>query len=353
MKSPRTFIYNSKIANVAVAICLLVFFALPLVAAQSPETTSAVKDNAPLVSGSIDVDSIGIGDRFVYSIEVEKDLVQSVLFPSFSGKGAEAYELIEDMPVDTLEREGRRLKIRKSYRLAAFEEGIHSVVPQVMYADKNIVDTLYGTDTLSLLVTTFQIDSTSHAPFDIKPQKNLPFKLGEITGYLKWTVIVLLVLALLFYVAKRILAHYGKNISDIFKPAPPLPPHVEAQMALEKLRQQRLWQDGEHKLYYSTLTDIIRAYIAGRYGVGAMEMTSDEIIEAMRSVELPQKSAMDLADILREADLVKFAKATPEAEENEAAFRAAWDFVEQTKPVEIIEDDEDEPQQSSKTEKKG
>ncbi|MBQ5875508.1 MAG: hypothetical protein IIW60_06515, partial [Alistipes sp.] len=169
---------------------------------------------------------------------------------------------------------------------------------------------------------------------------------------LKWTAIVLLVLALLFYVAKRILAHYGKNISDIFKPAPPLPPHVEAQMALEKLRQQRLWQEGEHKLYYSTLTDIIRAYIVGRYGVGAMEMTSDEIIEAMRGVELPQKSAMDLSDILRDADLVKFAKAVPEADENEAAFRAAWDFVEQTKPVEIVEDDEDEPQQSGKTEKK-
>lgn len=353
MKSPRYYIDKSKFTLAAATLCLVALFAMPLVSAQDQKTTAVADDKAPRVSGSIDVDSIGIGDRFVYSIEVEKDLVQSVLFPSFSGKGAEAYELIEDMPVDTLEREGRRLKIRKSYRLAAFEEGIHSVVPQVMYADKNIVDTLYGPDTLSLLVTTFQIDSTSHAPFDIKPQKNLPFKLGEITGYLKWTVIVLLVLALLFYVAKRILAHYGKNISDIFKPAPPLPPHVEAQMALEKLRQQRLWQDGEHKLYYSTLTDIIRAYIAGRYGVGAMEMTSDEIIEAVRSVELPQKSAMDLADILREADLVKFAKATPEAEENEAAFRAAWDFVEQTKPVEIIEDDEDEPQHSSKTEKKG
>ncbi len=353
MKSPRYYIDKSKFTLAAATLCLVALFAMPLVSAQDQKTTAVADDKAPRVSGSIDVDSIGIGDRFVYSIEVEKDLVQSVLFPSFSGKGAEAYELIEDMPVDTLEREGRRLKIRKSYRLAAFEEGIHSVVPQVMYADKNIVDTLYGPDTLSLLVTTFQIDSTAHAPFDIKPQKNLPFKFGEISGYVKWTIIVLLLLALLFYVAKRILAHYGKNISDIFKPAPPLPPHVEAQMALEKLRQQRLWQEGEHKLYYSTLTDIIRAYIAGRYGVGAMEMTSDEIIEAMRSVELPQKSAMDLADILREADLVKFAKAMPEAEENEAAFRAAWDFVEQTKPVEIIEDDEDEPQKSSKTEKKG
>lgn len=348
MNNSKFNIISSRWGFGVALLAVVMLFAMPFAEAQDGKVETTVRDDAPKVSGSIDVDSVSIGDRFVYSIEVDKDLVQSVLFPSFTGAGSEAYELIEDMPVDTLSREGRRLKIRKSYRLAAFEEGIHNVVPQVMYADKNIVDTLYGSDTLSLLVTTFQIDSTSHAPFDIKPQKNLPFKFGEISGYVKWTVIVLIILLLLLYVLKRILAHFGKNITDIFKPAPPLPPHVEAQMALEKLRQQRLWQEGEHKLYYSTLTDIIRAYIAGRYGVGAMEMTSDEIIDAMRGVELPQKSAMDLSDILREADLVKFAKAVPEADENEAAFRAAWDFVEQTKPVEIIEDDEDEPQQNGK-----
>ena len=348
MNNSKFNIISSRWGFGVVLLAVVMLFAMPFAEAQDGKAETMVRDDAPKVSGSIDVDSVSIGDRFVYSIEVDKDLVQSVLFPSFTGAGSEAYELIEDMPVDTLSREGRRLKIRKSYRLAAFEEGIHNVVPQVMYADKNIVDTLYGSDTLSLLVTTFQIDSTSHAPFDIKPQKNLPFKFGEISGYVKWAVIVLIILLLLLYALKRILAHFGKNITDIFKPAPPLPPHVEAQMALEKLRQQRLWQEGEHKLYYSTLTDIIRAYIAGRYGVGAMEMTSDEIIDAMRGVELPQKSAMDLSDILREADLVKFAKAVPEADENEAAFRAAWDFVEQTKPVEIIEDDEDEPQQGGK-----
>ena len=348
MNNSRFNIISSRWGFGVALIAVVMLFALPFAVAQEYKGATVVRDDAPKVSGSIDVDSVSIGDRFVYSIEVDKDLVQSVLFPSFTGAGSEVYELIEDMPVDTLSREGRRLKIRKSYRLAAFEEGIHNVVPQVMYADKNIVDTLYGPDTLSLLVTTFLIDSTSHAPFDIKPQKNLPFKFGEISGYVKWTVIVLIILLVLLYALKRILAHFGKNIGDIFKPAPPVPPHVEAQMALEKLRQQRLWQEGEHKLYYSTLTDILRAYIAGRYGVGAMEMTSDEIIEAMRDVELPQKSAMDLSDILRAADLVKFAKALPEAEENEAAFRAAWDFVEQTKPVEIVEDDEDEPKRGGK-----
>ena len=79
-------------------------------------------------------------------------------------------------------------------------------------------------------------------------------------------------------------------------------------------------------------------------------MTSDEIIEAMRSVDVPQKSAMDLTQILREADLVKFAKAMPEADENEAAYRAVWDFVELTKPVEVVEgDDEDDDKKADKS----
>jgi hypothetical protein len=37
---------------------------------------------------------------------------------------------------------------------------------------------------------------------------------------------------------------------------------------------------------------------------------------------------------MREADLVKFAKATPEAEQNEGAYTAAWEFVQQTMPKE-------------------
>ena len=88
------------------------------------------------------------------------------------------------------------------------------------------------------------------------------------------------------------------------------------------------------KQYYSGLTDILRTYIAARWGFGAMEMTSDEIIETMRPEELPDKARMDLTAILRDADLVKFAKATPEAEQNEADYLKAYYFVEETKPVE-------------------
>ena len=133
---------------------------------------------------------------------------------------------------------------------------------------------------------------------------------------------------------KRYLASRGKGFGDLFKPAPPLPPHVAAIQALEALHNQKLWQNNRHKQYYSGLTDILRTYIAARWGFGAMEMTSDEIIETMRPEELPDKARMDLTAILRDADLVKFAKATPEAEQNEADYLKAYYFVEETKPVE-------------------
>ena len=325
-----------------ISIFLVALFACCALFTATAQVEGVVKgDNAPKVSGSIEPDSIGIGDRFTFTIEVEKDIVQSLFFPDFRGMQNDKYELIEDVPVDTLSREGRKLKLRKRYVLAAFQEGGHYIIPQVMYADKNIVDTLSAPDTMLLKVSTFQIDSTSHTIFDIKPQKTLRFKMGEITGYILWSVIALIIIALLLYVAKRVLAHYGKSFGDLFKPVPPLPPHEQAFKALEQLRKERLWQDGKHKEYYSALTDILRTYIDGHFGVGAMEMTSDEIIEAMRSVELPQKSAMDLTQILRDADLVKFAKAVPEAEENEAAMSAAWDFVEQTRPVEESQENEE------------
>ena len=344
-------IQNSKLSGVGrlMACWVVMILSCHIAFAQDTAPQSGVKSservipaNAPKVYGTVEPDSIGIGDRFLYSIEVEKDLMQEVYFPDYKNGGVEYYELIEDCPIDTLSREGRRLKLRKSYLLAAFQEGIHKVLPEVMYLDKNIVDTLQGKDTLKLLVTTFQIDSTSHTIFDIKPQRTLDFKMGEISGYITWTIIVIAILVALFFIAKRVLAHYGKNFSDIFKPAPPLPPHEIALRDLRQLHSERLWQEGKHKLYYSTLTDILRAYIAGQWGVGALEMTSDEIIEAMRGVDIPRKQSMDLTEILRAADLVKFAKAMPEAEENESAYSAAWEFVNQTMPhVEEVEDEDE------------
>ncbi len=295
---------------------------------------AAAGQEIPKVTAHIEPDSILIGDRFDLVIDVEKDLVQVVEFPEFENRDGRI-EFVESLPVDTLERDGRHLKLRKRYRLAAFDEGRYNLgTASVLYADKNILDTLSTRDSLYLEVTTFQIDSTSQSIYDLKGQRTLPFRMAEIRTYLLWGAAALLLLAAALYALVRWLRSRGKRLGDLFKPAPPLPPHVAAIRALEALHNQKLWQNNRHKQYYSGLTDILRTYIAARWGIGAMEMTSDEIIAAMRPVELPDKARMDLTAILRDGDLVKFAKATPPAEENEADYLKAYYFVEETKLVE-------------------
>ena len=329
-----------------IAVTVAFVLACGVVVAQSPTITS-----------HISADTVMIGDRVTLTIEVEADVMQHILFPSFDFKqtGEEAQqeepsiEVIKDYAPDTVEQEGRRMRLRKRYEMAVYDEGIYKLGrAQALYLDKNLVDTLFADNEEQLIVKTFQIDSTMTTVRDLKPQMTLPFRFGEVSGYLGISFGAALLLAGLIYLLVRYLHKRGRRISDLFKPAPPVPAHIVAIEALERLRNEKLWQNDKHKLYYSGLSDILRTYLAGRFEVGAMEMTTDEIAEALRKVDIEQKSKMDLLSVLRDADLVKFAKATPEAQENEAAFDKALNFVEQTKPVEVVEEAEDEPTKNKK-----
>ena len=184
----------------------------------------------PTVTARVEPDSILIGDRFDYIIDVEKDLVQVVEFPEFDPRDGKI-ELVENCPVDTLERDGRHLRLRKRYTLAAFEEGKWNLGrPAVLYADKNIVDTLYTSDSLRLDVGTFQIDTAKQTIYDLKPQRTLPLRAEEITGYLFGGLFLLLNLAALLFALRYHLSKRGKHLSDLFKPAPPAPTTPAARM---------------------------------------------------------------------------------------------------------------------------
>ncbi len=315
---------------VRVTAMLLALCAAPIV--------GSAAESIPRVEARVEQDSVGIGDRFTYSIIVEQDQVQVVAFPEFTSQEGDVIELVESLPIDTLEQDGRRLKLRKRFTLTTFEDGdLNLGLAQVLYLDKNIADTLYSTDSVRLRVHTFQIDSTSRSIYDIKEQRAMPFKFQEIKGYTQWGLLTLVVLVIAILVARRILAARGKKLSDLFKPTPPLPPHTEAIKALESLHNQKLWQNEKYKEYYSALSDILRHYIARRYEITAMEMTSEEIIAAAKEIDLPSKSSIDLTTLLRDADLVKFAKATPDGEENEAHYWRAYYFVEETKIQEEVD----------------
>ncbi|MBQ3249165.1 MAG: hypothetical protein IJB03_05835 [Alistipes sp.] len=334
----------------------------------------------PTIRGSFSKESLEVGDRVDYIIDIEKDRATEIGIPDFDGNPTkeevdrerkakrsmstyetydeDIFELIEDYPLDTVEVDGRRLHLRKRYRLAVMETGEIPMRPSILYFEKNrdVPDTLYAEDTLRLVVKSYaeldttlflKADPTSNEGFGvdselatkmlrdegIHSQKDLPFIFAEIRDYVAYGAIALILLALLVWLLVWYIRRTLSRREAIVKPGPKIPPHVVAIKALVELKNRKLWQNGKYKHYYTALTDILRVYIGGRWGIGAMEMTTDEIIAALSDVELPLESRSNLVSIMRTADMVKFAKAEPAAEDNEDNYTKAYYFVENTKMV--------------------
>lgn len=290
---------------------------------------------APQVEASLAPDSVMIGDRFRLKVQITKDVAQVTHFPDFEGKFTEHIEILKEGKIDTLERDGRTLKLSREYILTSFEEGYHSMGRfPILYADKNIIDTIFSRDSLLIKVATFSIDTVSQTIYDIKQPLKAPVKFGEFSGYLFGGIFLLAVIAVLIYYLIR---RY-KNKPLLGKKTYAEPPHVTAIRKLERLKGQKLWQAGKHKLYYTQITDILREYIDKRYGVKALEMTSAEIRSALTPILAESRSLRKLSDILVTADFVKFAKYTPDPDLNDALYYDAYDFIESTK--EVIEADD-------------
>lgn len=331
----------------------------------------------PVVSGSLSMDSVEVGDHFDYTIDVEVDIATRWIPPTYGKQLTEEeatkldeakrsisqykeynddiIEVIEDYPIDTLKVEGRRVTLRKRYRMAVMETGDIPFVPVIAYYAKNRdeVDTLFSRDTLRLHVKSYEeLDTTLFLTFDQKSggivvdsllareklrdegiytQKDLPFIFAEIKDYVTYGAIGLILFGLIVWLAAWLIVRYMRKRKAMPRTLPKIPPHVVANKALVELGHRKLWQKGKFKAYYTALTSILRTYISSRWDVGALEMTTDEIIMALRDVDMPSASRTDLITILRTADMVKFAKAEPEAEDNEENLSRALYFVENTK----------------------
>jgi hypothetical protein len=178
----------------------------------------------------------------------------------------------------------------------------------------------------------------------IKPPINTPLTLRElmpwiglgIGGWLLGT----LVYALVWMQRQR------RKDPEIFTLKPQDPAHVIAFRELDRLKEEKLWERGEVKQYYTRLTWITRSYIERQYGIPAMERTTDEILRAFRKVNADD-SLLDemLSGLLQLADLVKFAKEDPMPLDNQTHMNNAYLFVQKTfplfyreKPEEMMED---------------
>ncbi len=163
---------------------------------------------------------------------------------------------------------------------------------------------------------------------DIKPPVDAPWKFEDVVPYL----IGFLVLAgagwWYYYYRKK----QQERVSVVHSRIAPAP-HAEALKALRLVEEKKLWQQGKVKQYYSEVTEIIRKFFEGRWGIVALEMTSDEILQQMKHFPEALKVWKEMQSLFTTADLVKFAKYEPTPAEHENELRCAYDIVRGMVPV--------------------
>ena len=110
--------------------------------------------------------------------------------------------------------------------------------------------------------------------------------------------------------------------------APPIPAEVIARGRLQTLRGEDLPGRGLVKEFFLELSHILREYFGNRYRIGALEMTTEELLACFPDEALRRT----IEPFLDGSDLVKFAKARPTADESEAYLKTAELIVDVTTP---------------------
>ena len=108
---------------------------------------------------------------------------------------------------------------------------------------------------------------------------------------------------------------------------------------LDALNKENMAGGAGMKEYYSSLTNIIRYYIEGRFAIRAPQMTTEEFLfnlNSRRELNAGQKKL--LKEFLLSADMVKFARYGPNDKEIENSFNIARRFIEETKESSTMED---------------
>ncbi len=278
--------------------------------------------------GRTDVDTIVVGQPFDYqlSLTIPKDYF--VEWKQFGDTLSNSIDVIniEDVKTTAINNSDNVI-MTQNLTLTSFDTG-YVYVPEIAITySKSLQDSIrytLRTDEKELYVTTVAVDTTeAFRPIKDVMRQGLTAK--EVFPWIAIVIIIAGVVYLIIYLKKH------KKTKDVVveeKKKPTIPAIITARAKLAEMKDNEVWNTPQTKDYYTDLTDIAREYLEGQFEIDAIEMTTDEIMEAVNRLDLNNLTKSKLQDTLTTADLVKFAKANPSAEQNKQSFSDINNFVE-------------------------
>lgn len=251
------------------------------------------------VSSRIDTTSIRIGEQIQYEIIVDE--VRDVRFPKFESDSLNRIGVVNSHKIDSLKNQ-----LIKKYTLTSFDSGRYELPGQEVF----VRNKRFLTDPVMIDVGTVEVDTIKQPMYSIKEIENEPYLFSDYLNYFWGLILALLVIGAILYFVLR----DKQEEEDI---SIKIPPFDHAKLRLKELDEKNLISQQKIKAYYVELTDIVRTFIEREMHIPALESTTEELIEtisdfnASSQLNIPKETLGKLQHLLREADLVKFAKSKP------------------------------------------
>jgi hypothetical protein len=290
---------------------------------------------AQKVTTSIDTTKNKIGAEFKLTIKADVDTLSKVVFPKATTIGA--LEVIESYKIDTI-KNGGRYELIKKYGLTQFDSGKYTVPRLPILINGKPV----FTDSLKIEINDVKVDTLKQRMYDIKT-------IAAAESESVWWKYVLGIIGFLALIALGYWWYKKQPKKEKTAEVIFTSPIEKATSLLQQLESKGLWQKGEIKSYYSELTDIARTYIEEEIKIPAMESTTSELILSLRhtaknkKLKLSAATLENLEKVLKQADLVKFAKVKPleyEIEEDKKRISSTIVTIHNSIPVVVEETDE-------------
>ncbi len=304
------------------------------------------------VNAYVDTNMLIIGEQTNFYLQIIQPKDKFIQFPEIDDELVKNIEILAQDKIDTGITQDQRLFLSQKFVITSFEDTLYTIPPFIFTLG---TDT-FKTDSFQIAVNLMPVDSTfyqEHAEklipvfdkldstatdstkiakiFDNPENYNIEWTFQEFWRDHKYKVIIPLIIliltALIIYIIKR--KKDNKPIIKIEKPKEPA--HFIALRKLEKLKEEKLWQQDLIKQYYTQLTDIFREYIENRFDIATFERTSAEIIISLEISKLVEKTLIEkIKFVLFTSDAVKFAKGLPLSSDNDISFDNILFFVKTT-----------------------
>ena len=291
------------------------------------QTTQIPPQNVE-VEGKVSDTKVQVGQPFMLDLSLKVPKGWYVEWNDFDADTlSDQIDIIERGTVERTTDSDSNIVIKQRLTLMTFDTGQLWLPAVALTYARSPEDSMR----MQALTNPTELYSSTIAVDTLQPYKPLakpisaPIQMHEVYPWLLGVLLLALVAFGVWFWIKHRKRKVDVNGNVVLGPI--IPPYEKAVGDLEALRQQKLWQTGKVKEYFSSLTDIAREYIEGQFGVNAVEMTTDDILEEVRPLHFSQDTFDKLKETMEVADLVKFAKYSASSLEYDNAMNNMSEFV--------------------------